>query len=85
MANTTINRNINAINTDTTVSTVQPNGVLYTKEQGFIMTSSIFEVIRSAASSWIETLKEIVYIVLAVSFYVVTTVKLGRPFLLPLG
>ena len=51
VANTTINRNINAINTDTTVSTVQPNGVLYTKEQGFIMTSSIFEVIRSAASS----------------------------------
>jgi hypothetical protein len=38
MANTTINGNINATNTGTTVNTIQPNGVFHTKGQGFIMT-----------------------------------------------
>jgi hypothetical protein len=38
VANATINGNINATNTGTTVSTVQPNGVFHTKGQGFIMT-----------------------------------------------
>jgi hypothetical protein len=38
VANATISGNINATNTGTTVSTVQPNGVLHTKGQGFIMT-----------------------------------------------
>ena len=38
MANATINENINATNTGTTVSTIQPNGVFHAKGQGFIMT-----------------------------------------------
>jgi hypothetical protein len=38
MANATINGNINATNTGTTVNTIQPNGVFHTKGQGFIMT-----------------------------------------------
>jgi hypothetical protein len=38
VANATINGNINATNTGTTVNTVQPNGVFHTKGQGFIMT-----------------------------------------------
>ena len=38
VANATINENINATNTGTTVSTIQPNGVFHTKGQGFIMT-----------------------------------------------
>jgi hypothetical protein len=38
MANATINQNINATNTGTTVSTIQPNGVFHAKGQGFIMT-----------------------------------------------
>jgi hypothetical protein len=38
VANATINGNINATNTGTTVSTVQPNGIFHTKGQGFIMT-----------------------------------------------
>ena len=37
-ANATINENINATNTGTTVSTIQPNGVFHAKGQGFIMT-----------------------------------------------
>ena len=37
-ANATINGNINATNTGTTVSTIQPNGVFHAKGQGFIMT-----------------------------------------------
>lgn len=37
-ANATINENINATNTGTTVSTIQPNGVFHAKRQGFIMT-----------------------------------------------
>jgi hypothetical protein len=37
-ANATINGNINATNTGTTVSTIQPNGVFHTKGQGIIMT-----------------------------------------------
>jgi hypothetical protein len=36
-ANATINQNINATNTGTTVSTIQPNGVFHAKGQGFIM------------------------------------------------
>jgi hypothetical protein len=39
VANATINGNINATNTGTTVNTVQPNGVFHTKGQGFIMTT----------------------------------------------
>jgi hypothetical protein len=38
VANATINGNINATNTGTTVSTVQPNGIFHTKGQGFILT-----------------------------------------------
>jgi hypothetical protein len=38
MANATINENINATNTGTTVSTIRPNGVFHAKGQGFIMT-----------------------------------------------
>jgi hypothetical protein len=38
VANATINGNINATNTGTTINTVQPNGVFHTKGQGFIMT-----------------------------------------------
>ena len=38
VANATINGDINATNTGTTVSTVQANGVFHTKGQGFIMT-----------------------------------------------
>ena len=37
-ANATINENINATNTGTTVNTIQPNGVFHAKGQGFIMT-----------------------------------------------
>ena len=37
-ANATINENINATNTGTTVSSIQPNGVFHAKGQGFIMT-----------------------------------------------
>jgi hypothetical protein len=37
-ANASINDSINATNTGTTVSTIQPNGVFHAKGQGFIMT-----------------------------------------------
>jgi hypothetical protein len=39
-ANATINENINATNTGTTVSIIQPNGVFHAKGQGFIMTQN---------------------------------------------
>jgi len=38
VANATINGNINATNTGTTISTIQPNGVFHSKGQGFVMT-----------------------------------------------
>ena len=37
MANATINGNINATNTGTTISTIQPNGVFHAKGKGFVM------------------------------------------------
>ena len=40
---------------------------------------------REMRDSSVLALIAIVYLVLTISFYVVTTVKLGRPFLLPLG
>ena len=38
VANATINGNINATNTGTTISSIQPNGVFHSKGQGFVMT-----------------------------------------------
>lgn len=38
VANATINGNISATNTGTTIGTLQPNGVLRSRGQGFIMT-----------------------------------------------
>ena len=39
VANATINGNISATNTGTTIGTLQPNGVFRSTGQGFIMTA----------------------------------------------